>query len=922
MMAHSPADLFFEWLKERPAAARVAIAIDSDRLLTDAGLWGKERLTDKTGREWRLVVFRGDDIAFRKSYRHVRAEKHVLMVLTRGAETQNRIHVTHISDILAANEGGPPFDGSLPAVFRKLCPQINFPVAELRRFKDVLLERLDSVGAAAKKIIERWGRPDDWGRAQVAALVLLVRHSEWVLNEIWPDELEPGAAVAHALRVLLSVPAESSDLPIILELLPEAIRPQVKPHLFWLDQPADQLAAFLLIRKFAADTKLQNPLVQIKGLHVFPLEFPLDSLEPLSERVVAAAQAHPNGWRLVERRAEDFITPGRAGKLASLIAEGAHSTEIAALSSPALLLPFLEARLAESLANTSPDAFECMETLQTSAALTSDEVIQTERRQQCRTLVRLATCLRRAESVIAAPTPNFAHVEQLLDWYINSGHYLLELDIARALHDQQEIQREDLSHAAGHYLLGGDDEEAPNAGSLLHRVRLRLDELDRNFAELVSAAPDKFQNSPRSFVSFIKEELAGEVQQILSGQSPKHVWVLIFDGMRYDTWEAVVQPLLGEHFTITGSARFCTLPSYTLYARRSVLAGAPPAAWVTGKRAASRTEESLFADNLGLAKNETKEKLRLLSDADTNKARTKSNYKESQPRPFNVLIYPISDECHEYRGDLAAFNDKIRLEIVGNKDTGVRGILDDLLRRVKPGDIVLATSDHGFIELPPASAVVVGQSGTTELSDSIFYRYAMGHAPSALKDSVSVEVAGERHALCVGRTWLKREGTAQMARYSHGGVSLAEMVVPAARLMRVTEKVIAIELRDFPQTITVDEDSSAEVAFALKNSGNVDAVFELSARDSLDRELLKESGQLAPAGGRALKLSVLGTYRTRPDGEVDAKATLLAITIRLRYKDQSGQWRDARDGIGNIPVKVHPKKTKLGTDALSGFDDV
>src|SRR5262249_3704833 len=147
-------------------------------------------------------------------------------------------------------------------------------------------------------------------------------------------------------------------LPIISEMLPEAIRPQVKAHLFWLDQPVDQLAAFLLIRKFAADTRLQNPLVQIKGMHIFPLEFPLDDLDSLSEKVIAAAQAHPNGWRLIERRAEDFISPNRAGKLASLIAGAGGGTPIKALSSPALLLPFLETRLAESLANPSPKAFE------------------------------------------------------------------------------------------------------------------------------------------------------------------------------------------------------------------------------------------------------------------------------------------------------------------------------------------------------------------------------------------------------------------------------------------------------------------------------------------------------------------------------------------------------------------------------------
>lgn len=463
----SPAEPFFDWLTGRPSATRVAIAIDSDRLLTDAGLLGKERLTDKTGREWRLVVFRGDDIFFRKSFRQARNDKHLLLVLTRGPDSHKPIDITSVSDIIAANEGGPPFDGSVPAFFRELCPQINFPVAELRRFKEVLLGRLDAVLAAAKKIIERWGRPDDWGRAQVAALSLLVRHPNWSLDEIWPDELDPGAAIAHAMRLLLSVSAESPDLAIIRQMLPEAIRPQVKP-----------------------------------------------------------------------------------------------------------------------------------------------------------------------------------------------------------------------------------------------------------------------------------------------------------------------------------------------------------------------------------------------------------------------------------------------------------------------GDIVLATSDHGFIELPPASAVVVAQNGTAELGDSVFYRYAKGTVPAGLGPTVNVEVGGERHILCVGRAWLKRQGIGQMARYSHGGVSLAELVVPAARLARVTEKVIGVELRDLPDSIAVDEDASVDLTFAVKNSGNVAAMFEISARDNLDRELLKESGQLAPAASRPLKLSILGTYRTRLDGAVDSKSTVSAVTVRLKYRDQSGRWRDALDGITNIPVKVRPKKTKLATDALSGFDEV
>jgi hypothetical protein len=49
-MPRSASDQFLELLQDRPAATRVAVAIDSDRLLMDAGLFGKEKLTDKTGR--------------------------------------------------------------------------------------------------------------------------------------------------------------------------------------------------------------------------------------------------------------------------------------------------------------------------------------------------------------------------------------------------------------------------------------------------------------------------------------------------------------------------------------------------------------------------------------------------------------------------------------------------------------------------------------------------------------------------------------------------------------------------------------------------------------------------------------------------------------------------------------------------------
>jgi hypothetical protein len=420
--------------------------------------------------------------------------------------------------------------------------------------------------------------------------------------------------------------------------------------------------------------------------------------------------------------------------------------------------------------------------------------------------------------------------------------------------------------------------------------------------------------------------LEGELTSILSGDSDRRIWVLIFDGMRYDTWEDIVQPLLGEYFTISGEPRLCVLPSYTLYARTSLLAGGMASSWAANKSATSRDEATLFAKSIGLAAHEVKDKLRFVTDADTTKARTALGFTDKAAKPVNVLIYPISDECHDYRGDLASFNSKIRQDILGDQSTGVRGVLDDLLLRVRPGDLVFATSDHGFIELPPDTALVVSRaevaSHQATFADAVFYRYAKGFKPLAMSLAVDVETGGETHFLCVGRQWLKREGVGTPVRYSHGGLSLSETVIPAFRLERVTEQFAAIELTNIPAVIAVAEDQNVELAFSVRNKGNVDLSYELAIRTNLGEQLLAHSASLAPAASRPLKCKIHGTFKMKPDGDVDPAGTIAAVELRLRHTDQGGKWRDAIDGIVNVPVKVHAKKTKLETDALAGFDEV
>ncbi len=124
----NPQDIFRDWLAGHDREARVAVAVDSDRFLADAKVLDKPALVDPAGREWQLVVFRGDDLAFRLRFRKATAKGRTVIVLSRGAESVEPIDVSYVADVLAKNEAGDPLDLSVTALFRRVAPtgSLNF----------------------------------------------------------------------------------------------------------------------------------------------------------------------------------------------------------------------------------------------------------------------------------------------------------------------------------------------------------------------------------------------------------------------------------------------------------------------------------------------------------------------------------------------------------------------------------------------------------------------------------------------------------------------------------------------------------------------------------------------------------------------------------------------------------------------------
>src|SRR5262249_17386750 len=154
------------------------------------------------------------------------------------------------------------------------------------------------------------------------------------------------------------------------------------------------------------------------------------------------------------------------------------------------------------------------------------------------------------EERLLTSLPKFGNPEALLDWYVKTSHHSLEMDVTQAFHHLEACGDEQTLETGTQYLLGGPFDLDPSEESLKGRVRSRLDELDHALAEFVRPDPVNFARGPRSALGLLSGQLLDAVAQITDGELNGRIWVLLFDGMRYDTWEVVVQPLLAEHFAI------------------------------------------------------------------------------------------------------------------------------------------------------------------------------------------------------------------------------------------------------------------------------------------------------------------------------------------------------------------------------------
>jgi len=886
------AEYFNEKLSGLDSATRLVVAFDPEERLDVSG-----PLTDDTGRCWQGIVYRGNDLELRVALqkKEMQGKPLVLVVPPPRVRRSDYIDVSTIADLIA--QADVWLDLSTMGVLKSFWPKETFPPDVIERYQDRIAADLSRFRHAFEDYRQELGDNSPLTAAHVKAVLLKMEHPGLTRRDLRFVETRTAELLAHYLRLVTEGWSEVES-ELLREIVQDTARIDCNGLKAWLTTPPSEIARYLLLRDFFARQGVQNPELQLRGVGAIDVE--PDDFGPHTAAVTVLLKKQPGAWmRLAELAEKDLDTerlyaavgsllPGAdMAALGRMIKNEEHSAAlIEALSRRALHL-YLDAKPASGLDWAA--SLHSHPLFERKPADETEDTTLNRAQQQLLILGALAFITQK----LAVPWPECKTFDEILDQYAKSKVWRLELAVARVRKCGQAVKERALR-----------EKLSDHVDALRVRVRDHLDCADHNLADLIKAQTGPYLNHPRSLTKviyrYLRKSLGGKKTPV-SGR----VWMLVFDGMRYDSWQEVIKPILQSEYEIVAEdINFTALPSITPISRTALLAGRQADQFKDFKHKPTKNEAVLAAKNLGLSESEVDSRLMFVTDAEAEKGQRKLGFDAAD---YNVLIYNLSDNwVHTFKGDVRELNDHIAQKL--QKD-----IMPDLRHRIAEGDRVIIGSDHGFVELfddeeckevIPESVVPTPPSNVKNPEHPVRARYLKR---MSFHDTVPVTYDKVSYSMPVGKRWFAREDSRGFnERYTHGGISLAECLVASALLKRISKPLIKLVLRVVTE-LTVTEDEPTTLRIEIANEGNRPGQYELEA---LGPGIEKKTfgGTVEPRTEETLRYEFVPTLATK------------TIKLKLRYETIEGKEKvESR----TVSVTVKPtNKVEIDFSGLAAFDEV
>lgn len=422
------------------------------------------------------------------------------------------------------------------------------------------------------------------------------------------------------------------------------------------------------------------------------------------------------------------------------------------------------------------------------------------------------------------------------------------------------------------------------------RMKSISDTEQKNIDEINSIFQDLVKRDYPGWVKGTEQDLVLTSQFI--SKCMKSYWdpvkekavLLIFDGMRYDIWDEMVKPALLESMKITKEWNGCSLlPSETHISRKAISAGTFPDSFNTGESENSLLRQSLAREFSGYSSGVEVVQPDGLGTGQTVK------YKAHN---LDIIIFEFFDS------DLHGIGTKT----VGGRDYPSRPLalqykrMQEIIRydvmsvvqKLSPGTKVFIAVDHGFGRIPRDKPIIFRDEDLASSYDCSFLHCQLTKIAKSTSLSVNdhsriIEFSFKDLRLPeevlfkdresqrstkikyrsmvfprVGHAFRRPGGKFDPDAYSHGGISMQEMIVPMALLevKRKEKEGVVLEFTSVPSDVNEGEEIQFRV---MINNNRTSKIADEDLRVDLSAQYSKQPDN-DPMKSRVAYVAPWGTH--------------------------------------------------------------
>ncbi|MEZ4863526.1 MAG: hypothetical protein R3C14_19560 [Caldilineaceae bacterium] len=371
-------------------------------------------------------------------------------------------------------------------------------------------------------------------------------------------------------------------------------------------------------------------------------------------------------------------------------------------------------------------------------------------------------------------------------------------------------------------------------------------------------------------------------------QSGQKAVILVFDGLRTDAWDEFLRPVFEERFALVesrpGSA---ILPTETHLSRKAIAAGCLPTGFI--HRSELVLLQSWLKQHMGLSPS-----FATIKDDDTTASGMTARFSSDL---LDYIIFNFSDKnLHDNPQDLAFIYNTTLREII-------RQDVRSVLRELPANALLIITSDHGFTPVPTAALQIPAKAVISP--HDVKYRSARTVATLSdadAKQTVAFDAAtlgipteSEGHAGKHFRQVLfprpnvsfkRPQGRHAPDPYNHGGLSLAECMVPMVVMGPKQTVTPLLVIRCFAQKSIVRE--GEEVVLEIEIAGNqAKSTLKIMGKTitlKFSDPDLAERREFFPGEAHTYRIRWQPTVTITPKAQ-EAGEVLLPLTVVLQYSE-------------------------------------